>query len=44
MLPSCLANLPRLTVINLKNSNASSVIPDSLKQKIDQDDNFHLFA
>ena len=44
MLPSCLANLPKLTVINLKNSNASSVIPDSLKQKIDQDDNFHLFA
>jgi len=44
MLPSCLANLPRLTVINLKNSNASNVVPDSLKQKIEQDDNFHLFA
>jgi hypothetical protein len=44
MLPSCLANLTKLTVINLKNSNASSVVPDSLKQKIDQDDNFHLFA
>ena len=44
MLPSCLANLTTLTVINLKNSNASSVIPDSLKQKIDQDGNFHLFT
>ena len=44
MLPSCLANLTKLTVINLKNSNASSVVPDSLKQKIEQDDNFHLFA
>jgi hypothetical protein len=44
MLPSCLANLKRLTVINLKNSNSSSVIPDSLKQKMDSDDAFHLFA
>jgi hypothetical protein len=44
MLPSCLSSLPRLTVINLKNSNASNVIPDLLKQKIDKDDNFHLFA
>ena len=44
MLPSCLANLPKLTVINLKNSNPSNVIPDSLKQKIDQDENFHLFS
>jgi hypothetical protein len=44
MLPSCLANLKRLTVINLKSSNSSSVIPDSLKQKMDSDDAFHLFA
>jgi len=44
MLPSCLANLPKLTVINLKNSNVNNVVPDSLKQKIEQDENFHLFS
>jgi Leucine-rich repeat (LRR) protein len=43
-LPGCLANLPRLTVLNLKGSNPNSVIPDELKQKMESDDNFHLFA
>ena len=43
-LPGCLANLPKLTVLNLKGSNPNSVIPDELKQKMESDDNFHLFA
>jgi hypothetical protein len=43
-LPSCIANLPRLTVINLKNSNVSNVIPDALRERIDTDENFHLFS
>ncbi len=43
-LPSCLADLPRLTVINLKNSNSSNAVPEALRQRIDSDDNFHLFA
>jgi hypothetical protein len=44
ILPSCIANLPRLTVINLKNSNSSNVIPNALRERIDTDDNFHLFS
>ena len=43
-LPTCLANLSRLTVLNLKGSNPTTSIPDELRKKMDSDDNFHLFA
>ncbi len=43
MLPSCLANLNRLTVVNLKGSNGSSVVPESLSRKAEEDPQFHLF-
>jgi hypothetical protein len=42
MLPSCIAQMPRLSVINMKGSNKNS-IPDSVKERIQQDDNLHLF-
>ena len=42
MLPSCIAQMPRLSVVNMKGSNKNS-IPDSLKQRLETDDNLHLF-
>jgi hypothetical protein len=42
MLPSCIAEMPKLSVINMKGSNKNS-IPDSVKQRIQEDDNLHLF-
>jgi hypothetical protein len=42
MLPSCIAQMPKLSVINMKGSNKNS-IPDSVKQRIQEDDNLHLF-
>ena len=41
-LPSCVADLPNLSVINMKNCN-KSIIPDSVMQRIESDDNLHLF-
>lgn len=34
-LPECIADLPRLTVLNLKNSNPDKVIPQRLREKLD---------
>ena len=42
MLPSCIAEMPSLSVLNMKGSNKNS-IPDSIKQRIENDDNLHLF-
>jgi len=42
MLPTCIAQMPKLSVINMKGSNKNS-IPDSVKQRIQEDDNLHLF-
>jgi hypothetical protein len=42
-LPSCVANLPRLSVVNVKGSNPETSIPDSLKQRNENDEDFHLF-
>ena len=42
MLPSCIAQMSRLSVVNMKGSNKNS-IPDSLKQRLETDDNLHLF-
>jgi hypothetical protein len=43
-LPDCVANLPRLSVINVKGSNPDTSIPESLKQRNENDEDFHLFA
>jgi len=43
MLPDCLAELPRLSVINLKGSKTEGVIPDSLIRRTQEDDSFHIF-
>jgi hypothetical protein len=43
-LPDCVANLPRLSVVNVKGSNPDTSIPESLKQRNENDDDFHLFA
>ncbi len=42
MLPSCISDMPSLSVLNMKGSNKNS-IPDSIKQRIETDDNLHLF-
>ena len=42
-LPSCVANLPRLSVVNVKGSNPETSVPDSLKQRNENDEDFHLF-
>jgi hypothetical protein len=46
MLPDCLADLPYLTVLNLKdiNKDMSTIVPPRLMKKIEEDDNFHFFS
>ena len=34
-LPECIADLPNLTVLNLKNGHPEKVIPQRLKEKLD---------
>jgi Leucine-rich repeat (LRR) protein len=42
-IPECLADAPHLTILNLKNSRTEGVVPESLKQRNDTDDHFHLY-
>jgi hypothetical protein len=42
-LPSCVANLPRLSVVNVKGSKPETSIPDSLRERNENDEDFHLF-
>ena len=42
-LPSCLADISALTVINVKGSNPKTSINEALKEKARRDDNFHIF-
>ena len=43
-LPDCVANLPNLSVVNVKGSNPSTSVPQSLRDRNENDDDFHLFA
>jgi len=42
MLPDCIAQMPKLSVVNMKGSNQNS-IPQSIKDKVEMDD-LHLFV
>jgi hypothetical protein len=43
ILPSCLADLPNLNLVNLSRSNPEKTLPDSLKQRQETDEDFHVF-
>lgn len=43
MLPSCLSELPNLSLVNLSRSNPEKTLPDSLKKKLEEDQDFHVF-
>jgi len=44
-LPESLADLPKLSVINIQGSNSNINIPAKLKEKVDApDSNLHLFS
>jgi hypothetical protein len=44
-LPECIADLPNLTVLNLKNSNPDKVIPPRLREKLDDpNSSLHYFG
>lgn len=42
-LPACLADLPKLSIINIKNSKLDGTIPDALRQRAERDGNFFIF-
>ena len=42
-LPACLAELPKLSIINIKNSKLDGTIPEALKQRAERDGNFFIF-
>ena len=42
-LPACLADLPKLSIINIKGSTGQNVIPDALKQRAERDNSFFIF-
>jgi len=42
-LPACLADLPKLSIINIKNSKTDGTIPDALRQRAERDGNFFIF-
>lgn len=43
-LPDCVVNLPNLSVVNVKGSNPSTSVPQSLRDRNENDDDFHLFG
>ena len=43
LLPECLASLPNLCIINIKNSNVKNVVPDKLRQRAAKDKEFFIF-
>jgi hypothetical protein len=43
-LPECIANMKNLIVLNLRGSNTEGVIPQSLQQRIDTDEEFNYFG
>jgi Leucine-rich repeat (LRR) protein len=42
-LPSCLSELPNLSLVNLSRSNPEKTLPDTLKQRLETDEDFHVF-
>ena len=42
-LPDCIASLPNLSVVNVKNSNPETVLGEAFRQRMAEDDNFHIF-
>lgn len=42
-LPACLAELPKLSIVNIKGSTGQNVVPDALKQRAERDNSFFIF-
>jgi Leucine-rich repeat (LRR) protein len=42
-LPECVGNMPNLMVLNIPGGKERGVIPDSVYQRAEQDDDFHIF-
>jgi len=42
-LPACLAELPKLSIINIKGSTGQNVVPDALRQRAERDNSFFIF-
>ena len=42
-LPACLADLPKLSIINIKGSKTDGTIPDALRERTERDSNFFIF-
>lgn len=42
-LPACLADLPKLSIVNIKGSTGQNVVPDALKQRAERDNSFFIF-
>jgi hypothetical protein len=42
-LPECIANMPNLQLLNLKGNN-KQIVPQSIKQRVENDDDFMLFV
>ena len=42
-LPACLADLPKLSIINIKGSSNQGVIPDALRERTERDNTFFIF-
>jgi hypothetical protein len=42
-LPECVGNMPNLMVLNIPGGGGKGVIPDSVYQRAEKDDDFHIF-
>lgn len=42
-LPECLGNMPSLMVLNIPGSDGKDIIPDSVKRRSEEDEDFNLF-
>jgi len=42
-LPACLAELPKLSIVNIKGSTGQNVVPEALKQRAERDNSFFIF-
>lgn len=42
-LPECLADLPKLSIINIRGSKGGDNVPEKLRQKAEENDNFFIF-
>ena len=42
-LPECIGNMPNLMVLNIPGGGGKGIIPDSVYQRAEKDDDFHIF-